>query len=46
MRTWGEANPLKRNGMPLNVALAIKYAIENDFVNGESIDVNGGLWMR
>ena len=46
MRNWGEANPLKRNGKPLNIALAIKYAIENDFVNGESIDVNGGLWMR
>lgn len=43
---WRENNPLKRNGTAYDVALAIKFCIENSFVNGESIDVNGGLYTR
>ncbi|WP_068086170.1 SDR family NAD(P)-dependent oxidoreductase [Polycladidibacter stylochi] len=46
MVAWAEGNPLKRNGTPNNIATAIKFLIENDFINGESIDVNGGLLMR
>lgn len=46
MKTWAEGNPLKRNGVSKNVADAIKFCLENDFVNGESIDVNGGLYIR
>ncbi|MBD1567414.1 SDR family NAD(P)-dependent oxidoreductase [Vibrio sp. S12_S33] len=43
---WRDNNPLKRNGTAHDVALAIKFCIENTFVNGESIDVNGGLYTR
>lgn len=39
-------NPLKCNGYPRPIALAIKFPIEDDFVNGESIAVNGGLTIR
>lgn len=46
MASWAEGNPLKRNGVAKNIADAIKFCIENDFVNGESIDVNGGLYIR
>lgn len=43
---WRENNPLKRNGTADDVACAIRFCIENTFVNGESIDVNGGLYTR
>ena len=46
MKAWAEGNPLKRNGYPKHIAMAIQFVIENDFVNGESIDVNGGLTIR
>ena len=46
MVAWAEANPLQRNGTAAHIASAIKFVIENDFVNGESIDVNGGQLMR
>jgi len=46
MAAWAAGNPLKRNGEPRHIALAIKMLIENDFINGESIDINGGLNIR
>lgn len=46
MKTWAGNNPLKRNGEPANIASAVKLLIENNFINGETIDVNGGLTMR
>lgn len=46
MDAWAEGNPLGRNGEPSHIATAIKFVIENDFINGESIDINGGLLMR
>jgi 3-oxoacyl-[acyl-carrier protein] reductase len=46
MAGWAAANPLKHNGEPKNIALAIKMIIENDFINGESLDINGGLSLR
>jgi 3-oxoacyl-[acyl-carrier protein] reductase len=46
MKNWAANNPLKHNGEPRNIALAIKMLSENDFINGESIDVNGGLYIR
>ncbi|PRY20633.1 3-oxoacyl-[acyl-carrier protein] reductase [Aliiruegeria haliotis] len=46
MGAWAEGNPLGRNGQPEHIASAIKFAIDNDFLNGESIDINGGLLMR
>lgn len=46
IETWRKACPLQRNGDPVHVAQAIKFIMENDFLNGETIDVNGGLFMR
>jgi 3-oxoacyl-[acyl-carrier protein] reductase len=46
MRNWADNNPLKKNGNPIHIALAIKLLIENNFMNGETIDVNGGLTIR
>ncbi len=46
LETWREGNPLKKNGEPIHIAKAIKFLVNNDFVNGETIDINGGLFMR
>ncbi len=46
MKNWAASNPLQRNGVPLNIATAIKLLVDNDFINGEAIDVNGGLTIR
>ena len=37
-----EKNLLKRWGTPKDVAQAVKYCIEADFVTGEVITVDGG----
>ena len=46
LEAWREGNPLKKNGDPIHIAATIKFLIDNDFVNGETIDINGGLFMR
>jgi 3-oxoacyl-[acyl-carrier protein] reductase len=46
LETWREGNPLKRNGDPIHIASTIQFLIDNEFVNGETIDINGGLFMR
>jgi len=46
MKNFKEATPLKRIGEAIHIAKTIKYLIENDFITGETIDVNGGLFMR
>jgi len=46
MEKFRENTPLKRNGRPADVARAIQFLIENNFITGETIDVNGGLFMR
>ncbi len=46
IKAWSEATPLKKNGTPMHIASTIKFLIENDFITGETIDVNGGLSMR
>ena len=46
LEAWREANPLKRNGHAGHIAETIRFVIENDFINGETIDINGGLFMR
>jgi 3-oxoacyl-[acyl-carrier protein] reductase len=38
-----ENTPLRRLGNPQEVALAVSSIIENDFLNGVILDVNGGL---
>ena len=46
LEIWREGNPLKRNGEPIHIAETVKFLIDNDFVNGETIDINGGFFMR
>ena len=46
MEKFREDTPLKRNGKAVHVARAIKFLIENDFITGETVDINGGLFMR
>ena len=46
MEMFRKNTPVDRNGRPEDVARAIRFLIENDFITGETIDVNGGLFMR
>jgi len=46
METFRQNNPLQRNGEAIHIAMAVRFFVENDFVNGETIDINGGLFMR
>jgi len=46
MEGFREKTPLKRNGKPIHVARAIQFLIDNDYITGETIDINGGLFMR
>jgi 3-oxoacyl-[acyl-carrier protein] reductase len=43
LNKWIEQTPLRRTGTINEVVASVKFAIENDFVNGEVINVNGGL---
>jgi 3-oxoacyl-[acyl-carrier protein] reductase len=46
MRRFVEATPLKCLGSPEMVARTIEFVIENEFMTGETVDCNGGLFMR
>ena len=46
MKKFKEATPIKRIGEAIDIAKTIKFLVENDFITGETIDVNGGLFMR
>lgn len=46
LEAWREGNPLQKNGDPIHIAEAIRFLIHNDFIHGETIDINGGLFMR
>ena len=46
LEAWKELNPLKKHGHAGHIAETIRFLIENDFVNGETIDINGGLFMH
>ena len=46
MIKFKEATPIKRIGEAVHIARTIKFLIENDFITGETVDVNGGLFMR
>jgi 3-oxoacyl-[acyl-carrier protein] reductase len=43
LNKWIEQTPMRRTGSIEEVTSAVQFAIENDFVNGEIINVNGGL---
>ena len=40
---WIDKTPLKRTGTIDEVVATVKFSIENDFINGETIQINGGL---
>ncbi len=40
-----EQIPVRRLGSSIDVAKAILFLAENDFVTGQTIDVNGGWWI-
>ncbi|OYT61562.1 3-oxoacyl-ACP reductase [Thermoplasmatales archaeon ex4484_30] len=40
-----ELSPLKRIAKPEEIAHAVKFLIENEYITGEVIDVNGGRYM-
>ena len=46
METSRQNTPLKRLGEAAHIAEAIRFLIEAEFITGETIDVNGGLFMR
>ena len=46
LEAFRKANPLEKNGDPIHIAQTIRFIVENSFLNGETIDVNGGLFMR
>lgn len=46
LEQFKENTPLKRNGKAGDIAAAIRFLVENTFMTGESVDVNGGIYMR
>jgi len=46
MAQFRDAAPLERNGQAEEIATAIAFLIDNLFTTGETLDVNGGLFMR
>jgi 3-oxoacyl-[acyl-carrier protein] reductase len=38
--------PLKKIGEPEDIAKVVAMLIDNEFMTGETVDVNGGLYMR
>jgi 3-oxoacyl-[acyl-carrier protein] reductase len=46
MKSFSEGTPLKRNGRSEHISTAVRFLIENDFITGETLDINGGLFMR
>jgi NAD(P)-dependent dehydrogenase (short-subunit alcohol dehydrogenase family) len=38
--------PLRREGKPEDVAAAIVMLVENDFISGENVAIDGGMTMR
>jgi 3-oxoacyl-[acyl-carrier protein] reductase len=46
MEYFRQNTPLQVNGQVHHIAQAVDMLINNDFITGETIDVNGGLFMR
>ena len=46
LEQFRQACPLQKNGEATHIAQTIKFLMENDFIHGETIDVNGGIFMR
>jgi 3-oxoacyl-[acyl-carrier protein] reductase len=46
MEQFRENTPVKHHGSVNQIARTIRFLVENDYITGETIDVNGGLFMR
>ena len=46
MKSFAEGAALKRNGKACHISKAVRFLVENDFMTGETIDINGGMRMR
>lgn len=46
MREFVARTPLERTGDVGHVAATVRFLVDNNFMTGETIDCNGGLWMR
>ena len=46
MAEFKASTPLKRVGQPAEIAAAIAFLVDSLFMTGETIDVNGGWFMR
>jgi 3-oxoacyl-[acyl-carrier protein] reductase len=42
-RRLTEAVPLRRMGQPAEISHAVRFVLENEFVNGRVIDIDGGM---
>lgn len=38
--------PMGRFGKPEEIAQAVRFVVENDYITGATLDVNGGVYMR
>jgi 3-oxoacyl-[acyl-carrier protein] reductase len=38
--------PVKRLGCPEDIAQGVQFLVENKYVTGQSLGIDGGLWMR
>jgi NAD(P)-dependent dehydrogenase (short-subunit alcohol dehydrogenase family) len=38
--------PMRRFGQPEEIAQAVRFCIENGYMTGATLDVNGGVYMR
>jgi len=46
LEMFRENTPVKHHGTSEGVARAIRLLVESDYITGETIDINGGLFMR
>jgi NAD(P)-dependent dehydrogenase (short-subunit alcohol dehydrogenase family) len=38
--------PMGRFGQPEDIAQAVRFCIENEYMTGATLDINGGVYMR
>lgn len=43
LKKWISQTPLRRTGEVAEIVRTVQFVIENDFFNGETININGGL---
>ena len=45
LRDWGKRTPLRRLGRAEDIASAVLFAIENPYLNGKVLEIDGGLTL-